>query len=218
MIGAWVPKWPALLVLCVVLGWYVPAGADSIGFGIGGYHSTNCESCRDNPDVNIDRSRLWSLEYYFGSILGCRRNWRFGVRVSFLRARVTSINPHEPRPPGSGSSKHWMTSLLASHQRKLYNRGWLYFGAYFSAGITFLGYEGGDAREACTPPFCTWKETEVSVQSGLDYMVNIYRGLGVRVSGGYNFLTGGKTHTYPFGSGFVFEGGLLLEIPPCGSK
>lgn len=216
--GVRVSKWSAPVVLYVVLVWCAPAGADSIGFGVGGYHITDCESCRDHVGVDIDRSRLWSLEYYFRSILNCRRNWRFGVRMSFLRARITSINPPQPRPPGSGSSKHWMTSLLVSHQRKLYNRGSLYFGAYFSAGITFLGYEGGDAREACTPPFCTLKETKVSVQPGLDYMVSVYRGLGIRVSGGYNFLTGSKAGTYPFGSGFVFEGGLLLEIPPCGSK
>jgi hypothetical protein len=205
--------WVVSVALFVILCSSGPAGAQSFGFGVGGYYSTNCERCRSHDNVDVDQKQLWSLELYFRSILNCQRNWRLGVRMSFLNSRIRSINPPQPLPPGFGSSKHWMTSLMVSYQRKLLNRGPLYFGAYLSTGITFLGHEGGDVKPFCNPPFCTLDETEFSLQPGVDYMVSVYKGLGIRVSGGYNFLSGSQAFTYPFSSGFLFEGGLFFEIP-----
>lgn len=218
MAGIRIFKWFLLITALPILTSATRANAQSVGFGVGWYHSINPESGSPHLSFEVDKKPLLSFELFFANILNCKRTSRLGIRASFLSARTRLTNQRDPIPPGSGHSRDWMTSVLMSYQRKLYNQGSLYFGMNFSAGVSFIGDEGGDVFEVCTPPFCTLEEIRLSFLPGLDYIVRVYNGLGIHVSGRYNLISGNKKDLYPFASGFLFEGGLLFEIPKTGVR
>lgn len=208
-------KWFLLTIPIVISASANQVGAQSIGFNIGWYHSINPASYSSPWDFALDQKPSISFELYFRNILNSNRASRFGIRAFFLSVRRKPVNPSEVNLANRDGYKYRMSSFLFSYQRKIYNKDLFYLMLNLSAGLSFRKYENLSGASSCEVPFCTLPDASFSFQPGLYCILKVYKNLVVQINGRYNFLTADKKDFYPFSSGLLFEGGLLLEMPIC---
>jgi hypothetical protein len=191
--------------------------AQSVGLNIGDYHSIN-PATYDSPwEFNLDQKLCYSVDLYFRSILNGQRKSRLGVRVSFLSATKKWINLSEVNQADEAGYRYRMTTFLITYQRRIYHKRLFYLMFNFSTGISYRSFKNLSGYSYCDAPFCNLPHTSLSFQPGFDCIFRIYKDFALQINGRYNLLTTDKKKFYPFSSGYLFEVGLLIEMPKVSS-
>ena len=204
-------SWLLLSLLILVMVTAGTIGAQSLGFNVGWYESIDPPRPTCIPECTIEQKPSYSFGFYPREIVNTDRNTRLGLQLSFARAKKKSAQPGELSPARNTTNEYLMSSFLFSYQRLAYHKDFFYWTLGVSGGPSFRSSSNAGHHEV---PFSNLR-MGLSFQPGTYFVLNVYKFLAIQISARYNYLMSTGSDFYPFSSGFLLEGGLLL-VPRAG--